>query len=96
MSELHLALGNALGGKTPHEEADYVEKGPHPFVCQSCENFTPENGGMCDVVEGPYDDGGVEPDDSCRLWTPRSAEEPDEAPEEPEGEEPEAEPDEED
>jgi hypothetical protein len=85
MSELHVALGHALDGKTPYEDADYVEKGPYPFVCGSCDHFSPEDGGMCDIVEGPYDDGGVEPDDSCRFWTPRSPEQeaPEEEPEEP-------------
>lgn len=87
MSELQLALGEQLDGKTSYEDADYTEKGPYPFQCRACDHFSPENEGMCDIVSGPYDDGGVEPEDSCRFWTPRSAEaqeEPEEEPEEPE------------
>lgn len=83
MAELHIALGQALD-KVPAEQADYVEKGPYPFQCKTCQSFGgPEGAEQCDIVAGPYEDGGVEPDDSCRFWTARSAEEPEEIEEEP-------------
>lgn len=53
-------------GKLEAKEADYTKDGPLPFVCQTCSHFASDE--SCELVEGPYEDGLVAPEDTCRLW----------------------------
>lgn len=62
-----IAGDKPLKPKYSAEEVDYTQDGPFPFVCQSCANYI---GDMCKIVEGPYEDGGVADEDTCRLWEP--------------------------
>lgn len=60
--------GETAGGSlVPYQQAGYTQTGPAPFVCGHCRHYEQ---GMCDLVRGPYEDGGVLEDDTCIYWQP--------------------------
>lgn len=62
------------------DDCSYTSPGPEPFVCGSCKHMDAypspggsDEGSYCEIVEGPYADGKVDAEDSCRFFEPRKA-----------------------
>lgn len=86
-SSRHSSNGSRVIQKIAYDDASYAKPGPYPFVCGQCKHLTwgpsrdPEQAvkdpddslDLCQIVEGPYDDGGVSPADSCRFWASKPA-----------------------
>jgi len=61
-----------LDMKIPWEDANYIKKGPEPFICGNCRLIV--YGGQdakfdrCQIIQGPYEDGQIQPGDTCRFF----------------------------
>jgi hypothetical protein len=58
-------------------DANYTEDAPAPFNCGNCKwivwggDREKTSDDYCQLVEGPYPDGHIDPGDGCRFWTPK-------------------------
>lgn len=72
--------------KVSAPDANYVAPGPAPFQCGACRwivwgtskpGYDPNDPDpsddldLCQIIEGPYEDGAIKPSDTCRFWTPK-------------------------
>lgn len=56
--------------KVSARDANYVQAARPPFICGNC-RFIDRDSTLCQIVDGPYDEGRIAPSDTCRLFQPK-------------------------